>query len=198
MSERAGLNRVLVVSVEPPWPAHHGGRLRTARVAEALSRHAEVLVTFPDHGKRQPDPPVETRPLPWSAPSAVRTRTSGRPHLGGHYLVPVAGTLDALCAEFRPDAVYWSHSYLAAWGPPASRQIPNIVEFANIESRRLQTLVTSAQGWQRLARRAEAAKAAFWEPRVAARAALCVALSQPDLDVLRGWARDVVLAPNGV
>ncbi|MEV6815968.1 glycosyltransferase, partial [Micromonospora sp. NPDC051296] len=31
-----------------------------------------------------------------------------------------------------------------------------------------------------------------------ARAALCVALSQPDLDVLRGWARDVVLAPNGV
>ncbi|WBB70640.1 glycosyltransferase [Micromonospora sp. WMMD812] len=192
------MTRVLVVSVEPPWPAQHGGRLRTARVAEALSGHAEVLVAFPDHGTRQPDAPVATRPLAWSAPSAVRTRASGRPHLGGHYMVPIADALDALCAEFRPDAVYWSHSYLAAWAPPSSRRVPQVVEFANIESRRLQTLVTSAHGWQRMARRAEATKAAFWEPRVAARAALCVALSPPDADVLRGWARDVVITPNGV
>ncbi|MFU8852576.1 glycosyltransferase [Micromonospora sp. SL1-18] len=192
------MKRVLVVSVEPPWPAQHGGRIRTARVAEALSGHAEVLVTFPDHGERQVDPPVPTRPLPWSPPSAVRTRASGGPHLGGHYMVPIADSLDALCEEFRPDAVYWSHSYLAAWAPPSARGVPQIVEFANIEGRRLQTLVTSAHGWQRLARRAEATKAAFWEPRVAARAALCVALSQPDLAVLRGWTRDVVLTPNGV
>ncbi|MFI7430425.1 glycosyltransferase [Micromonospora sp. NPDC049836] len=192
------MKRVLVVSVEPPWPAQHGGRIRTARVAEALSAHAEVLVTFPDHGTRQPDPPVATRPLPWAPPPAVRTRASGRPHLGGHYVAPVAEPLGALCAEFRPDAVYWSHSYLAAWAPPAARRAPQVVEFANIESRRLRTLVTSAHGWQRVARRAEAAKAAFWEPRVAARAALCVALSEPDLDVLRGWSRDVVLTPNGV
>ncbi|MEV0427129.1 glycosyltransferase [Micromonospora sp. NPDC050495] len=192
------MKRVLVVSVEPPWPAQHGGRIRTARVAEALSAHAEVLVTFPDHGTRQPDPPVATRPLPWSPPPAVRTRASGRPHLGGHYLAPVADSLGALCDEFRPDAMYWSHSYLAAWAPPAACRAPQVVEFANIESRRLRTLVTSAHGWQRVARRAEAAKAAFWEPRVAARAALCVALSQPDLEVLRGWTRDVVLTPNGV
>ncbi|MGR6317645.1 glycosyltransferase family 4 protein [Micromonospora soli] len=192
------MKRVLVVSVEPPWPAQHGGRIRTARVAEALGRHLDVLVTFPDHGERQLDAPVATAPLPWSPPSAVRTRASGRPHLGGHYLVPVADSLLALCDEFRPDAVYWSHSYLAAWAPPSARPVPQVVEFANIESRRLQTLVTSAHGWQRMARRAEATKAAFWEPRVAARAALCVALSQPDVDVLRGWARDVVLVPNGV
>ncbi|MFE9691460.1 glycosyltransferase [Micromonospora sp. NPDC005806] len=192
------MKRVLVVSVEPPWPAQHGGRIRTARVAEALSSHLDVLVTFPDHGERQVDAPVATAPLPWSPPSALRTRASGRPHLGGHYLVPIADSVGALCVEFRPDAVYWSHSYLAAWAPPSARQAPHVVEFANIESRRLQTLVTSAQGWQRMARRAEATKAAFWEPRLAARAALCVALSQPDRDVLRGWARDVVLAPNGV
>ncbi|MFG3708554.1 glycosyltransferase [Micromonospora sp. NPDC047670] len=192
------MSRVLVISVEPPWPAQHGGRIRTARVAEALSRHVEVLVAFPDHGTRQPDPPVATRPLRWTPPSTVRTRASGRPHLGGHYMVPIAESLDALCDEFRPDAVYWSHSYLAAWAPPAFQRVPHIVEFANIESRRLRTLVTSAQGWQRMARRAEATKAGFWEPRVAARAALCVALSQPDLDVLSRWASDVVLAPNGV
>ncbi|MEU5907836.1 glycosyltransferase [Micromonospora sp. NPDC047467] len=192
------MTRVLVVTVEPPWPAQHGGRIRTARVAEALGRDAEVLVAFPDHGDRQPDAPVATRALPWSPPSAMRTRASGRPHLGGHYMVPVADSLTALCDEFRPDAVYWSHSYLAAWAPPMSRQVPQVVEFANIESRRLATLVTSAHGWQRMARRAEAAKAALWEPRVAARAALCVALSEPDRDVLRGWASDVVIAPNGV
>ncbi|WP_328366741.1 glycosyltransferase [Micromonospora zamorensis] len=192
------MSRVLVVSVEPPWPAQHGGRIRTARVAEALSKQAEVLVTFPDHGNRQADPPVETRPLPWSPPSAVRTRASGRPHLGGHYMVPIADSLGALCADFRPDAVYWSHSYLAAWAPPAFRRVPQIVEFANIESHRLQTLVTSAQGWQRMARRAEATKAGFWEPRVASHAEVCVALAQPDLDVLSKWARQVILAPNGV
>ncbi len=192
------MKRVLVVSVEPPWPAQHGGRIRTARVAEALNSHVEVLVAFPDHGKRQLDGPVATVPLPWSPPSVVRTRASGRPHLGGHYMVPVTDSLAALCNEFPPDAVYWSHSYLAAWAPPSVRQVPQIVEFANIESRRLQTLVRSAHGLQRIARRAEATKAAFWEPRVAARAALCVALSPADLDVLRGWTRDVVLAPNGV
>ncbi|CCH16349.1 glycosyltransferase [Micromonospora lupini] len=192
------MTRVLVVTVEPPWPAQHGGRIRTARVAEALSRDAEVLVTFPDHGDRQPDAPVATRPLPWSPPPAVRTRASHRPHLGGHYLAPVTDSLAALSDEFRPDAVYWSHSYLAAWAPPPVRQAPQIVEFANIESRRIATMVGSAHGWQRVARRAEAAKAAFWEPRVAARAALCVALSSPDLDVLRGWGSDVVLVPNGV
>lgn len=192
------MKRVLVVSVETPWPAQHGGRIRTARVAEALSSHVEVLVTFPDHGERQVDTPVPTRPLPWSPPSTVRTRASGRPHLGGHYMVPIADSLGALCDEFRPDAVYWSHSYLAAWAPPSTRQVAQVVEFANIEGRRLQTLVKSARGWQRLARRVEATKAAFWEPRVAARAALCVALSPPDLAVLRGWARAVVLAPNGV
>ncbi|MFR9775984.1 glycosyltransferase [Micromonospora sp. MS34] len=189
---------MLVVSVEPPWPAQHGGRIRTARVAEALNRHLEVLVAYPDHGKRRLDGPVATVPLSWSPPSAVRTRASGRPHLGGHYMLPVAGALSVLVDEFPPDAVYWSHSYLAAWAPPSFRQIPQVVEFANIESRRLQTLVRSAHGLQRVARRAEATKAAFWEPRVAAHAAICVALSQPDVDVLRGWTRDVVLAPNGV
>ena len=192
------MNRVLLVTVEPPWPAEHGGRIRTARVAEALSRHVDVLVAFPDHGVRQPDPPVATRPLSWSAPPARRTRLSGRPHLGGHYLAPVADQLDALCEEFRPDAVYWSHSYLAAWAPAGLHRLPNVVEFANIESRRLRTLVTSGRGWHRLARRVEAVKAGHWEPRVATRAALCVALSRPDLALLREWTSDVVFAPNGV
>jgi glycosyltransferase involved in cell wall biosynthesis len=187
-----------MVSVEPPWPAEHGGRLRVARVAEALSRHLDVLVTFPDHGGREPAPDVPCRPLPWAPATALRTRGSTRPHLGGHYLLPVLPALLELYREFRPDAIYWSHSYLAAWSPPELGKDSSVVEFANIESRRLRTLVGTARGKQRAVRRLEAAKAAWWEPRVAREASLCVALSPADEETLRGWGATVVSAPNGV
>jgi glycosyltransferase involved in cell wall biosynthesis len=104
----------------------------------------------------------------------------------------------ALCGEFRPETIYWSHSYLAAWSPRELRGTPHVVEFANIEGMRLRTLARSARGRQRAARAVEAAKAAAWEPRVARRASFCVALSEPDRDVLHGWGATAVLAPNGV
>lgn len=196
------MSRVLVVTVEPPWPAHHGGRLRVARVAEALSRDLEVAVAYPDHGTAGPaglaQTPVACRPLSWAPASPLRSRASIRPHLGGHYLLPVMRSLLALSRELRPDALYWSHSYLAAWAPRELRAIPSVVEFANIEGRRLRTLVTSASGMRRAARAVEATKAAVWEPRVARAASVCVALSQQDLQVLRGWGATAVLAPNGV
>jgi glycosyltransferase involved in cell wall biosynthesis len=192
------MTRVLVVSVEPPWPAHHGGRLRTARVVEAMSRDLDVLVAYPDHGAASVDPPVAIRPLAWSPVSAARSRISTRPHLGGHFLHSVSRDLLGVCREFRPAAVYWSHSYLAAWAPPELRAIPQIIEFANIESRRLRTLARNAKPWQRPARAAEAAKARLWEPRIARSASLCVALSESDDAVLRRWTPNVVLVPNGV
>jgi len=192
------MKRVLLVSVEPPWPAHHGGRIRTARVAEALGRHFDVLVAFPDHGVRADHTPVPTQALPWSAPNGILTRATGRPHLGGHYLRPVAESLSGLAAGFRPDAVLWSHSYLAAWCPPALRGRPQVVEFANLESDRLRTLAASASGAQRVVRTSEAWKAARWEPAVAEQADLCVALNEADLTGLRRWTDRVVLAPNGV
>jgi polysaccharide biosynthesis protein PslH len=198
------MTRILVVSVESPWPANHGGRLRVARVAEALQEHFEVLVTFPDHGTALADPPVTCRPLPWSARSAAWTRARVRPHLGGYFLLPAMASLSALCRELRPDAIYWSHSYLAAWSPRKRRRSPrvgepaNIVEFANIESRRLRTLVPLARGVHRVARAVEAAKATMWEPRVARRASFCVALSEQDQDLLRRWRASSVLVPNGV
>jgi polysaccharide biosynthesis protein PslH len=192
------MTRILVVSVESPWPAHHGGRLRVARLAEALNEHFEVLVTFPDHGTALADPPVTCRPLPWSPNPAARSRASVRPHLGGYFLLPAMASMRVLCREFRPDAIYWSHSYLAAWSPRELRVTPRVVEFANIEGRRLRMLVPLARGMQRFARAIEAAKATIWEPRVARRASLCVALSEQDQDVLRRWRASSVLIPNGV
>jgi glycosyltransferase involved in cell wall biosynthesis len=192
------VTRVLMVSVEPPWPAQHGGRLRVARVAEALSHQLDILVTFPDHGAREPASDVPCRPLRWAPATTLRTRGSARPHLGGHYLLPVLPALLELYREFRPDAVYWSHSYLAAWSPPELGRASSVVEFANIEGRRLRTLVGTARGSQRAARRLEAAKASWWEPRVAREASLCVALSRADEQILRDWGAAVVSAPNGV
>jgi glycosyltransferase involved in cell wall biosynthesis len=192
------VSRVLVVTVEPPWPAQHGGRLRTARVAQAMARNLDVLVTFPDHGSREPSPDVACRPLPWAPVSALRTRGSLRPHLGGHYVLPIQPALVDLCREFRPDVLYWSHSYLAAWTPHELRRIDPVVEFANIEQQRLRTLVGSARGGQRAARLLEATKARAWEPQVSRAAALCVALSAADAHTLHGWGAEVVLAPNGV
>jgi hypothetical protein len=189
---------VLLVGVEPPWPAHHGGRLRTARVAEGLGRELDVLVAFPDHGPRAEDPPVPCRPLSWAPRSALRSRISGRPHLGGHYLRPTIDQLVRLAEQFRPDAIYWSHSYLAAWAPRPWRSRLQVVEFANLEGRRLRTLIPAAAGLQRAARTVEAAKAWIWEPRVARAASLCVALSEPDRAALAAWGGRAVLAGNGV
>jgi glycosyltransferase involved in cell wall biosynthesis len=100
--------------------------------------------------------------------------------------------------ERRPDVIYWSHSYLAAWAPAGLRATPSVVEFANVESQRLRTLAASARGLRKAARGAEAMKASRWEPRVARSADVCVALSEADESLLATWGATVVLAPNGV
>jgi len=192
------MTRVLVISVEPPWPPNHGGRLRIARLAEALSRDLDVVVTYPERGASATAPAVRCRPLPWHPVPAFRSRGTIRPHLGGHHLLPALTSLVALCRELRPDAVYWSHSYLAAWCPRELRSIPSVVEFVDIECDRLRSLAASAKGARRIARSVEAAKARVWEPAVARGAAVCVALSEPDYRMLRGWHANAVLVPNGV
>jgi polysaccharide biosynthesis protein PslH len=192
------VTRILLISVEPPWPANHGGRIRTARIAETLGRHLDVTVAFPSDGLDVPDTKVRTAPLPWKPVSQMRTRISARPHLGGHHVLPIRDSLRAIEDEFRPHLVYWSHSYLAAWAGTMLRDVPQIVEFANIEGHRQRNLAESATGLRRLLRQVEAVKGTVWEPRVARKASLCVALTQQDMDLLRGWDSNVCLVPNGV
>jgi polysaccharide biosynthesis protein PslH len=192
------MSRVLFITVEPPWPANHGGRIRAARVAEVLAGRHDVLVAFPDHGERDDAAPVPTLALPFTARFSLRTRLAVRPHLGGHYLASVRAALADAGRRFNADLVYWSHSYLAPWAPAELGSVPNVVEFANIESARLRSLTASARGPRRVAREVEARKAERWEPRVARRASLCVALNERDAAVLRQWSARVLLVPNGV
>jgi polysaccharide biosynthesis protein PslH len=194
------VNRILVVSVEAPWPQHHGGRIRTASVAEALAAKHEVIVAFPSDGDRRPDPGegLSLYPMEVKRPWPLVTRVSRKPHLGGCQLRSVLPVLARLIEQVEPHLVYWSHSYLAAWGMHATRALPNVVEFANIETARLRTLVGDANGIRRLARRIEAAKSVRWEPAVARAASLCVALSPADHHVVQEWGADVVTVPNGI
>lgn len=191
------MTTILLVTVEPPWPPHHGGRLRVARVAEALGEHADVVVIYPEHGVASPGP-VTSRSLRWRPVRQRHSRFSSRPHLGRYYLEPVRAELIAVAREVRPDVVYWSHSYLAACAPAELRAAPTVVEFANIEGHRLRTLANAAGGLRRAARALEAYKAGVWEPRVARDADVCVALSDQDERELRAWGANAVLAPNGV
>jgi glycosyltransferase involved in cell wall biosynthesis len=192
------MTKVLIVTVEPPWPPIHGGRLRTARVAEAMRRYVDVEVAYPDEGLATEPGPVPCLPLSWRAPSRLRTRATLLPHLGAYYVLPMLRSLVAVVRDRRPDVIYWSHSYLAAWAPSELRATPSVVEFANVEAQRLRTLAASARGLRRAARGAEAMKASHWEPRVARSADVCVALSEPDQSLLATWGATVVLAPNGV
>lgn len=192
------MSRVLIVTVEPPWPANHGGRIRTARVAEVLAGRHDVLVAFPDRGERDRAAPVSTLPLPFTARSPLRTRLAVRPHLGGHLLASMPTALADAARQFNADVVYWSHSYLAPWAPAELNTVPNVVEFANIESARLRSLTASARGPRRAARAIEAKKAQRWEPRVASGASLCVALNHRDAAALRQWSAEVLVVPNGV
>ncbi len=143
------MTRVLIVTVEPPWPANHGGRLRTARVAETMRRSLDVEVAYPGDGQATPETPVRCHPLPWRPPSPLRTRASLLPHLGGHHVLPMLRSLLSVARDRRPDVIYWSHSYLAAWAPPKLGSTPSVVEFANVEAQRLRRWRPRPAGYER-------------------------------------------------
>jgi glycosyltransferase involved in cell wall biosynthesis len=196
--------RVLVVTGESPWPPHHGGRLRVARMVEQIAAHVPVVVAFPqrertphersaelDHAK------IDTVELPWRSPGRIACRVSLRPVMGEYLLGPSVPALLDLVRSFRPTTVYWTHSYLP---PVAWREIEarHVVEFANIEHHRARALATSAPSLAtRLVQRLEYVKGLRWERRVMRQADAVVALSEADARLLRREAGQVLVAPNG-
>jgi hypothetical protein len=188
----------VLATVEAPWPPTHGGRLRVARIAEALSNEFRVSVVHPGPAG-DPRPGIEV--VVTDEPAPARPLRSGvdvlqhEPRLGLHFRRALEPGLVDLLAD-RPDSVlYWTHSYLAAAGPALSR--PEVVEFANLEHRRFSSLSASRTGPSRWVGAREARKAARWEPSVATRADLAVALSEQDARWLTDQGASTVLAVNG-
>jgi glycosyltransferase involved in cell wall biosynthesis len=188
--------RVLVVSAEPPWPPHHGGRLRVARMVDELGKHLAVRVVAPLEGPA-PDG-IAVDELPAEAPVGVVARTAtGVPRLGRVLFGPVRQeVLGRALARHRPGAVLVATSYLAA----AARidRVPVVVDFRDVERRRLLSLARVGPPRSRIVHGLEAAKARRWEPRVARRAALVTAPSADDVGLLARSGAAVLHVPHGV
>ena len=125
------MTSTLVVSVEPPWPSVHGGRLRTARLAEALRDAGHrVTVAAPGLGEVWSAPPgiatVELSTRPAGSPAIVRGALSLRPKVGVVHLGRCTDAIAALATE--AEVVVWAQPYVAAVAGPA----PGCVEVIDV------------------------------------------------------------------
>jgi glycosyltransferase involved in cell wall biosynthesis len=200
IGESRGL-RVLIVSVEPPWPPLHGGRIRTARLAEALSSSgAQVTVLAPaDEDLVLEGPPgIEVVALPRPNNAMLRRCTalaSPWPKLGLVHLGQARTQIAAFATE--ADVVVWSHDYLAA----ACRLLPgprSVVDLPNIEYERQRSMAREVRLHLRLPKMVEALKARRWEPRVWRAADAVLTLTASDHRRVLGVHAPAVYAPNGV
>ncbi|MCA1842481.1 MAG: hypothetical protein LC792_04690 [Actinobacteria bacterium] len=187
---------VLIVSGEPLWPSVHGGRIRTARMLEALAHHLAVRVAAPLEAGAPHGIPVD--PLP--GPPVIRRwrlAASAAPALGGMLLDPErARAVAGLVARHRPRTVLLAQSYLAAVAPTLA--VPIAVDFPDVEVRRMVSLAGSAPSRHaRVAFGLEAAKARRWEPRLARSATVVSTASGADAALLTSWGAAPVLVPNG-
>ena len=185
---------LMVVSGEALWPPVHGGRLRAARVVEALAARLDVAVVAP--AEAPPPPEVALHPLPSRAPlGRVEGFASVRPRLGAVALGPIRkAAVASAVARLRPRAVLFTHSYVAAVVPLG---VPFAVDFPDVEVRRQASLARGGRARHRALRAWEAAKARRWEPRVSRRAAVVAASAAADVALLSSWGAHVVHAPNG-
>lgn len=163
------MTQLLVVANEPVWPTVNGGRVRMAAIVDALRDAFDV---------RLHEPQSTRRTLPLLAP-----------HLG-------AAMLDRRRVDVGDaQLVLYTHSYLEPVGPRVD--VPVVVDFQNLEVDRQRSLARHGGLARRALAAVEAGKARRWEPRTARRAALCIAVTDADADVLRRWgARRVVVVPN--
>jgi glycosyltransferase involved in cell wall biosynthesis len=104
--------------------------------------------------------------------------------------------IQRLIEELDPRAILYTHGYLAAMAGPT--HVPMIVDFPNLETRRLATFARRGRLHNRASAHFEAIKARRWEPAIARRARLCLALNDVDCQVLKGWGAHAITVPNGI
>jgi glycosyltransferase involved in cell wall biosynthesis len=191
---------LLAVCGEPLWPSVHGGRIRTARVVQALAAELDVVVAAPlDEGHSLPDG-IGFEPLPNAPPlSGVRAACSTRPAVGRVLLGSARReALARAIARHRPRAVLFATSPLAGAASVASvAGIPTIVDFQDVEVRRRRSFATRGTARSRAAAVVEAVKAQRWERAVARRAAVVAATNPADVGLLSSWGARAVLVPHG-
>jgi glycosyltransferase involved in cell wall biosynthesis len=184
---------VLVLSGEPVWPPHTGGRARLAGLSAALAETFEVGV-LEVGGTDGANDGVWRRGIPADRLPGWRQPLSRDPRLGRSVLGPRA--VEAVGNALRDSgakALIAGHSYLAAM-----LDVPRlVVDFANIEIDRYALLARSSSPVWRAVHALESAKARRWEPAVARRAWLNVAVSDSDAATIRSWGAEAIVVPSG-
>jgi hypothetical protein len=186
---------VLFVSGEALWPSCHGGRIRSARIVEALARRLAVRVLAPIEGP--PPPGILLDGLP-AEPALGRLAvvTSPAPRLGPALLGPRrARALLDIVGRHDPRTVMFAPAYLGAVAPDLG--VPVAVDFHDLEVRRMRSLARHGSLRSRAAYSLEALKALRWEPRLARRASVSTATQEDDVARLTGWGASALLVPNG-
>jgi hypothetical protein len=97
--------------------------------------------------------------------------------------------------SLRPQAVLFAHSYLAAAAGPVEGPL-RVVDFANLETRRLASFARAGKLRNRVPAAIEAMKAARWEPATARDADLAIAVDELDAQQLAAWGARVIVVPN--
>ena len=198
------MRKILFVANEAIWPAVHGGRVRMAGIASALSEVAEVHTVEPDSPSLGVAPPtIASRSFVPGNPrgrSALRVLARG-PRVGWACVGPEARARISFIAQSkRPDVVFLSHSYLH---PRLEQELKTIgcqvaVDFQNIETDRFAAFSRQGKFIHRISARAEAWKARRWEPAVATTANITSAINERDVERLVRWgAHSVVMVANG-
>ncbi|HEX2274185.1 MAG TPA: glycosyltransferase family 4 protein [Acidimicrobiales bacterium] len=195
MGDRGPPLTVLVVTAEPPWPPHHGGRIRVARMVDELRERLAVRVVAPLEAP--PPAGLGVDELPPTRPVGVLARVAApRPRLGRMMFGPERQeVLDHALARHRPAAVLFAGSYVAAAARVAGVSVA--VDFQDLEVRRLASLARVGPARSRAANGLEAVKARGWEPRVARRAALATAANADDVRLLARWGAHALHVPHG-
>jgi glycosyltransferase involved in cell wall biosynthesis len=190
----------LMVAGEPCWPVVNGGRARTSGLATALAREFDLAVAAPPDASELDsegvDMPVQSFELPSRKAPSVRDSLGVRPRLGRTLLGQdgCAALLDVI-ARTRPRVLLYAMSYLAAVLPRITHSSV-IVDFANLETRRQRSLATDGSLRSRLSVSAEAAKAWWWEPRVARSSTFVLAVHEADARRLTQWGARSLFVPN--
>lgn len=186
---------VLLITARRLADDDHGAGVRTARIAEVLAAHYRVVVVEPEGADAsQPQPDVITYP---PAPLDLRLARVPASTEGASVWRAIEAVLPRLEATGAP-VVFWADAILASAG--LGRVLPEatqVVEFANIESRRYLAMTLDGSLKRRAFAVLEAAKAVLWQRRVAARSSAVVALALGDALALR-TSHPKLLVRNGV
>lgn len=179
----------------------HGAVARTGSLLAAISHQANLTVVSgvgPLHDLSAIPEGVRFIPVELPAVSMHR-RLRFSP-----YEAELARVVLASAQRFAlvpPDVVFWENSAVGYLGTRRRVAFPhslNSVEFANRETKRYLAQARGGGLARRVSLVVEALKAGLWEPQVARRADLAVALSMDESTWLDGMGANVALVPNGM